>query len=251
MKRLYGLVGRTLGHSFSAAYFARKFAGDPALAECEYRNFELPAIDCLPQMLLNTPLLCGFNVTIPYKREVIGYLDEVDAEALEIGAVNCVKIENNKLHGYNTDIDGIRVSLDMTIGGAQPFTLLLGTGGASQAVQYVLAERGIEYAVVSRDRMRGNLTYEQIDERIMAETGLIINATPVGTYPAADESPQLPYDLVDERHTLFDLVYNPPVTRFLALGAERGAQTLNGQTMLERQAEKAWSIWTSHRPAGG
>lgn len=247
MKRLYGLIGRTLGHSFSAGYFARKFASDPALAECEYRNFELPAIDCLPQMLRDNPSLAGFNVTIPYKREVFGYLDEVDDVAREIGAVNCVKIENGKLYGYNTDVDGIRLSLDALIGGARPFTLLLGTGGASQAVQYVLAERGIEYAVVSRDGMRGNLTYEQIGESVMAETGLIINATPVGTYPHTDDAPQLPYDLVGEGHALFDLVYNPPVTRFLASGAERGAQTLNGQTMLEAQAEKSWAIWTSRR----
>ena len=119
----------------------------------------------------------------------------------------------------------------------------MGTGGASQAVQYVLAERGIEYAIVSRDPMRGNMTYEQIDQRVMSEVGLIINATPVGTFPNVDEAPEIPYHLLDESHALFDLVYNPPVTQFLARGVERGAQTVNGQLMLERQAERAWAIW--------
>lgn len=243
MARLYGLIGRTLGHSFSAGYFARKFAADAALSDCEYRNFELPTIDELPRILAENPDLCGFNVTIPYKREVFAYLDEISDEAREIGAVNCVKSIDNKLVGYNTDVDGIRATLDLLIGGARPATLLLGTGGASQAVQYVLAERGIEYAIVSRDPMRGNMTYDQIDERVMSEVGLIINATPVGTYPNVDEAPEVPYHLLNESHALFDLVYNPPVTRFLALGAERGAQTVNGQLMLERQAERAWAIW--------
>lgn len=243
MARLYGLIGRTLGHSFSAGYFARKFAADAALSDCEYRNFELPTIDELPRILAENPDLCGFNVTIPYKREVFAYLDEISDEAREIGAVNCVKSIDNKLVGYNTDVDGIRTTLDLLIGGARPATLLLGTGGASQAVQYVLAERGIEYAIVSRDPMRGNMTYDQIDERVMSEVGLIINATPVGTYPNVDEAPEVPYHLLNESHALFDLVYNPPVTRFLALGAERGAQTVNGQLMLERQAERAWAIW--------
>ena len=241
--RLYGLIGRTLGHSFSAGYFARKFAADAALADCEYRNFELPTIDDLPRMLAENPDLRGFNVTIPYKREVFAYLDEISDEAREVGAVNCVKLVDSKLIGYNTDVDGIRSTLDSLIGGARPTTLLLGTGGASQAVQYVLAERGIEYAIVSRDPMRGNMTYEQIDERVMSEVGLVINATPVGTFPKVDEAPEIPYHLLDESHALFDLVYNPPVTRFLALGAERGAQTVNGQLMLECQAERAWSIW--------
>ena len=237
------MIGRTLGHSFSAGYFARKFAADAALADCEYRNFELPTIDDLPRMLAENPDLRGFNVTIPYKREVFAYLDEISDEAREIGAVNCVKLVDSKLIGYNTDVDGIRSTLDSLIGGARPTTLLLGTGGASQAVQYVLAERGIEYAIVSRDPMRGNMTYEQIDERVMSEVGLVINATPVGTFPKVDEAPEIPYHLLDESHALFDLVYNPPVTRFLALGAERGAQTVNGQLMLECQAERAWSIW--------
>lgn len=243
MARLYGLIGRTLGHSFSAGYFARKFAADAALSDCEYRNFELPTIDRLPQMLAENPSLCGFNVTIPYKREVFAYLDDIDKEAREIGAVNCVKLVDNKLIGYNTDVDGIRASLDALIGGARPATLLFGTGGASQAVQYVLAERGIEYAIVSRDPMRGNMTYEQINEQVLSEVGLVINATPVGTFPNVDEAPEIPYALLNESHSLFDLVYNPPVTRFLAWGANRGAQTMNGQMMLERQAERAWAIW--------
>ncbi len=243
MARLYGLIGRTLGHSFSVGYFARKFAADAALSDCEYRNFELPTIDRMPQMLAENPSLCGFNVTIPYKREVFAYLDDIDKEAREIGAVNCVKLVDNKLIGYNTDVDGIRASLDALIGGARPATLLLGTGGASQAVQYVLAERGIEYAIVSRDPMRGNMTYEQINEQVLSEVGLVINATPVGTFPNVDEAPEIPYALLNESHSLFDLVYNPPVTRFLAWGANRGAQTMNGQMMLERQAERAWAIW--------
>lgn len=245
MKRLYGLIGRTLSHSFSAAYFARKFAAGGEFEGCEYRNFELPDIDDIVRMLNENPDLCGFNVTIPYKRDIFRYLDTVSDEARRIGAVNCVKIDGGKLHGFNTDVDGIRVSLDSLIGGSRPETLLLGTGGASQAVQYVLAEREIPYRIVSRDPMRGNLTYEQIDRQVMQHTGMIINATPVGTFPHTDDAPALPYGDLSEGCAMFDLIYNPPVTRFLALGAEHGAATLNGQMMLEEQAERSWVIWNS------
>ena len=247
MARLYGLIGRTLGHSFSAEYFARKFAGDATLADCEYRNFELPTIDALPQMLAENPSLCGFNVTIPYKREVFAYLDEISDEAREIGAVNCVKIVDNRLIGYNTDVDGIRATLDALIGRARPATLLLGTGGASQAVQYVLAERGIEFLIVSRDVTKGNLTYDDLTPAIIAEYRLIINATPVGMYPHTDQAPALPYDSLTGANMLFDTIYNPACTKFLAHGQRVGAQTINGEVMFEAQAEASWRIWTAGR----
>ena len=242
--RRFGLIGRTLGHSFSAKYFTEKFEREGLSAECRYDLFELPEISCVEEFISSTEYLVGFNVTIPYKQQIIPYLTDLSDEARNIGAVNCVKLlPDGKRVGYNTDVDGIRSSLDALIGGACPVTLLLGTGGASQAVQYVMAERGMEYAIVSRDPMRGNMTYEQIDDRVMSEVGLIINATPVGTFPNVDEAPEIPYHLLNESHSLFDLVYNPPVTRFLAWGANNGAQTMNGQMMLERQAERAWAIW--------
>jgi shikimate dehydrogenase len=173
------------------------------------------------------------------------YLDAISPEAERIGAVNCVRrMADGRLMGYNTDIIGLRASFDKLLG-ATPIehALVLGTGGASQAVQYALMEREIPYALVSRDAAKGEYTYDNLPTEVVAASKLIINATPVGTFPNVDEAPEIPYHLLDESHALFDLVYNPPVTQFLARGAERGAQTVNGQLMLERQAERAWAIW--------
>lgn len=238
----YGLIGRTLGHSASQRYFTDKFERE-GIAGSTYSLFELPDIGGLTGLLAEHPNLCGFNVTIPYKRQIIPYLAGMSFEARNIGAVNCVKREGDRLAGYNTDIDGVRASLDMLLGEERPKALLLGTGGASLAVQYVLAERNIEYAIVSRDPARGNFTYGAVTADVMDEYRLIVNATPVGTTPAADRAPVLPYAFLTPSHRLFDLVYNPPVTRFLEYGRRRGARILNGETMLHVQAESAWHIW--------
>lgn len=241
--RKFGLIGKTLKHSFSAKYFAEKFERE-SIDDCSYELFELPAIDHLKNLLSSTPELRGFNVTIPYKLQVIPMLDSISVEAERINAVNCVKIENGKLHGYNTDIVGLRDSIGKLLGGAYvDRALILGTGGASQAVQYLMAELGIEFELVSRDPMKGSLTYDQITPEVLQIHTLIINTTPLGTYPNVEEAPTLPYAYLTPNHYLFDLVYNPEVTQFLSFGEQRGAHTLNGLTMLLSQAEESWRIW--------
>ena len=242
MKR-FGLIGKKLGHSFSAKYFAEKFERE-GLQECDYSLYELPEIECVKEFM-HTPDLVGFNVTIPYKQQIIPYLDDLDAQAREVGAVNCVKIERDgRRVGYNTDVDGIRLSLDKLLGEEKvSAALVLGTGGASQAVQYVLRERGIDYKVVSREKGKADLTYDDLTQEVMATHRLIINASPVGMYPACENCPDIPYAMLSGSHYLFDLVYNPLTTRFMELGAEQGAATLSGIDMLYAQAESAWKIW--------
>ena len=242
MKR-FGLIGKKLGHSFSAKYFAEKFERE-GLQGCDYSLYELPEIECVKEFMY-TPDLVGFNVTIPYKQQIIPYLDALDAQAREVGAVNCVKIERDgRRVGYNTDVDGIRLSLDKLLGEEKvSAALILGTGGASQAVQYVLRERGISYKVVSREKCKADLTYDDLTQDVMATHRLIINASPVGMYPACENCPNIPYAMLSGSHYLFDLVYNPLTTRFMELGAEQGAATLSGIDMLYAQAESAWRIW--------
>lgn len=243
--RQFGLIGQHLGHSFSAKYFSEKFLREGLSDECSYCLYELPTIECVEDFIHTTPHLVGFNVTIPYKQQIIPYLDSLSREAADIGAVNCVKIlPDGRTVGYNTDIDGIRFSLDKLLGGkAVDAALVLGTGGASQAVQYVLAERNIPYSLVSRDGSKGNFTYADLSQDILSTHHLLINASPVGMYPHDSVAPDVPYSLLSAEHFLFDLVYNPTTTRFMSLGSAQGAQTLCGLDMLYAQAEAAWSIW--------
>ena len=242
MKR-FGLIGKKLGHSFSAKYFAEKFERE-GLRDCDYSLYELAEIGEVVEFMA-TPDLVGFNVTIPYKQQIIPYLTDLSNEARNIGAVNCVKllVDGTRV-GYNTDVDGIRISLDKLLGSAEiSSALVLGTGGASQAVQYVLAERGIAYSIVSRDAARGNVTYADLSPEVMVENQLIINTSPVGMYPHHDQAPDIPYEELGENHFLFDLVYNPERTLFVEKGAACGAHTLSGLDMLYAQAEAAWKIW--------
>ena len=243
--RRFGLIGRTLGHSFSARYFADKFQREGLADTHRYDLFELPEIECVEELITTTEGLVGFNVTIPYKQQIIPYLDSLSTEARNIGAVNCVKIEpDGRLTGYNTDIDGIRLSLDKLLGGVEiDAALVLGTGGASQAVQYVLAERNIPYSIISRDSSKGNLTYDDLKVEITSSHHLIINSSPVGMYPHVDQYPDIPYELLTTDHYLFDLVYNPERTLFAERAATMGAHTLCGLDMLYAQAESAWRIW--------
>lgn len=241
--RRFGLIGKKLGHSFSARYFAEKFERE-GLQDCDYSLYELPEIECVKEFMLK-PNLVGFNVTIPYKQQVIPYLDDLHPQAAEVGAVNCVKIlPDGRKIGYNTDVDGVRVSLNKLLGGDKvESALILGTGGAAQAVDYVLRERGFELKVVSRDKSRGDLTYDELTQDVLSAHRLIINASPVGMFPACDDAPAIPYAMLSSSHYLFDLVYNPLVTRFMELGAAQGAKTLSGIDMLYAQAESAWRIW--------
>lgn len=237
--RLFGIIGRPLGHSQSAAHFTQKFKDENI--DAEYRRFELPDIESIGTLPAEIE---GFNVTIPYKRAIIPYLDELSPEAAAIGAVNCVACRNGRRTGYNTDVVGIRSTLERLIGGEEVTgALVLGTGGASAAVQYALAERNIPFMLVSRDASRGNITYADLTPEIMAESRLIVNTTPVGMSPNVDEAPQIPYDAIDGRHLMFDLVYTPPLTRFLQLGQSAGARTIDGVTMFLEQAAASWRIW--------
>ena len=239
--RRYGLVGYPLGHSFSKSYFTEFFRREN-LPDCSYENFAIESIRQI-ERVVSTPELCGFNVTIPYKQQIIPYLDSLSSEAEAIGAVNCVKVLGGKLHGYNTDCYGFRLSLLDLIGENRPAALVLGSGGASKAVGYALRQLGIEYRLVSRTPDSQSLSYDALDEETMRSHRLIINTTPLGMYPDTNSAPQIPYGLIGKGHYMYDLVYNPAQTLFMARGAERGAETMNGAKMLRLQAEKSWEIW--------
>ncbi len=241
--RRFGLIGCPLGHSFSARYFTEKFVREGL--DCRYELHELPSIDALPRLLEAYPDLEGFNVTIPYKQQVMRYLDALSPEAERIGAVNCVRrMADGRLVGHNTDIVGLRQVLNGLLGTTEiAHALVLGTGGASQAVQYALMEREIPYALVSRDAARAHYTYDNLPVEVVAASKLIVNATPLGTWPKVDEAPRIPYAYVTPEHHLLDLVYNPPLTQFLSYGEQRGARIMNGEGMLVGQAEASWEIW--------
>lgn len=242
MKR-YGLIGHPLGHSASARYFDAKFRAE-GRDDCRYELYDLPQIEELPRLLAAKPALCGFNVTIPYKEQILPYLDSLSPEAERIGAVNCVRREGNRLTGFNTDADGVREALNELLQGEHPqAALVLGSGGAARAIRYVLDEQGIPYRSVSRDAQRGDLTYDQLSPRMLADYPLIVQATPVGMWPHTGEAPAIPYEGITPQHRLFDLIYNPPVTQFLAYGQTHGARTLNGERMFRTQAEASWRIW--------
>ena len=244
--RRFGLIGRPLGHSASAAYFTEKFNRE-GVTDCEYSLYELGSIGDLPGLLERLPELCGLNVTIPYKRDVMAFLDSVSPEAEAIGAVNRIRrTADGRLAGHNTDVIGLRAALNELLGAAQPGqALVLGTGGASQAVQYALAERDIPFALVSREAAKGNYTYDDLPCEAVESSRLIVNASPVGTYPNVDAAPRIPYAYVTPEHYLLDLVYNPPLTQFLDYGRQRGAHILNGRTMFVEQAEASWRIWNA------
>jgi shikimate dehydrogenase len=242
--RRFGLIGKTLSHSFSKNYFTQKFQREQ-IHNCRYDLFELPAIEDLPALLLSYPDLEGLNVTIPYKQEVIPFLDEVTEVVKEIGACNCIKISGRKLKGFNTDVVGFKSSLETHLLPGHDKALILGTGGAAKAVQYALNELDIAYKLVSRRKTGDGLGYEDIGDEILNQYTLIINTTPLGMYPNVDEAPPIPYQYLSSHHLLFDLVYNPAKTKFLQKGEEQGASIANGHEMLILQAEESWRIWNA------
>ena len=238
--RHFGLIGRELGHSFSAKFFNGKFASEGI--DADYKLFELENIEELTNLLASTPLN-GFNVTIPYKESIIPYLSELSTTAREVGAVNCVEVRDGKLIGHNTDAAGIEASLHWLDLAEGTKALVLGSGGASKATQYVLRKLGIEFKVVSRDADRGDITYAELTPEVIAEHKLIINATPVGMSPNVEAAPQLDYEYIGSEHRVFDLVYNPAQTEFLRRAKEQGASTMGGILMLQTQAIASWHIW--------
>ena len=242
--RRFGLIGYPLSHSFSQKYFTEKFQRE-RVSGAVYENFPLATIDELPAVLEKYPDLEGINVTIPYKQDVIPFLWQQNEVVKAIGACNCVKIVKGKLEGYNTDVAGFEISLEKMLESYHKKALVLGTGGAAKAVHYVLQKKGIEYMEVSRNPLgRRQISYNDVDE-IMHDHLLVVNTTPLGTYPNTDEYPPIAYDMLTPRHYLFDLTYNPPVTAFLKKGQEKGALVKNGGEMLVIQAEESWKIWNS------
>jgi len=239
--RKFGLIGYPLSHSFSQKYFTEKFQ-QLGITDCRYELYPIEDIAGV-KTHLQDPELCGLNVTIPYKQLVIPYLMGMNTVVREIGACNCIKIVNGVFTGYNTDVVGFEESLVRKLEPYHNRALILGTGGASKAVEYVLRKLGISYYMVSREPGAGRLSYDQVDEEVIYSHTLIINTTPLGMYPKVDICPPLPYEAIGAQHYLFDLVYNPARTLFLQNGDQRGAAVENGYDMLIGQAEESWRIW--------
>ncbi|MBL7740460.1 MAG: shikimate dehydrogenase [Chitinophagaceae bacterium] len=240
--RLFGLIGYPLTHSFSKKYFSAKFEKE-GIGDCRYELFSIASIDQLKEVLSQHPELTGINVTIPYKEQVLSFLDEKDEVVRKIKACNCITITTGKLKGFNTDVTGFERSLKEKLQPHHQKALVLGTGGASKAVEFVLRKLGILFRNVSRKPSVHNYSYEQLTPALIADHTLIINTTPLGTFPAVNEAPPLPYEALTHQHYLFDLVYNPAKTLFLQKGEEKGAVIKNGYDMLVIQAEESWRIW--------
>lgn len=249
----YGLLGHPLGHSFSRKFHNERF--ERLSIDAEYVNFDLESVDLLPDVLANEPALRGLNVTIPYKQQVMQFLDELDPVAERIGAVNTIKVRRAPegvktklaglyLKGYNTDIIGFCDSIKPLLGGVAGKALVLGTGGASRAVCVALEDMGIQPVYVSRSSAPGRLTYDELTPEMMADYPVIVNCSPVGMFPHVDECPAIPYEALTPNHVCYDLIYNPAETLFLAKAKAQGAKTMSGGAMLEGQAIASYGIWT-------
>lgn len=244
--RKFGLIGYPLGHSFSGKYFSGKFARE-GIRDCSYENYPLETLERFPELISENPELCGLNITIPYKTEIIKYIDDTEPVVKDIGAVNVVKIKRLKhkikISGFNSDITGIEESLVPFVTVQIKNALILGTGGSSKAVAYILKKMGINVTFVSRTRKKNCLIYEDITSSVIQKSDIIINTTPVGMYPDVTTRPRINYNLLNEKHILFDLVYNPEITSFLSLGQDKGCRIITGLKMLYAQAERSWEIW--------
>lgn len=243
MKKL-GLLGKNISYSFSKSYFNEKFKNEN-INDVTYENFDINAIDSFPEIIENTKNIKGLNVTIPYKEVVIPFLDKLNKKAKAIGAVNTIKVtKKGKLVGYNTDCYGFKKSLKPFLKPHHKKALILGTGGASKAIAYSLKELDIPYSYVSRTASKKvQFTYNELTEDLIKQHQIIINCTPLGTFPNVNDCPNIPYNAISKSHILFDLIYNPEETKFLNHGKIKGAKIINGLDMLKFQAEKAWSIW--------
>lgn len=242
--RRFGLIGFPLSHSFSPAYFSKKFNSE-GYVDCLYEAFPIKSVEELTSLLADNPDLEGLNVTIPYKKDVLPFLHHRTKEVKQMGACNCIRIQNKMLTGYNTDVIGFEKSLVPNLTNAHSKALILGTGGSAAAVEFVLRKLKIDFLFVSRNAQQGssNVTYKEVSSSILNEYKLIINTTPLGMYPYIEECPDIPYEYLTKSHYLYDLVYNPEQTLFLKKGAEKGAITKNGSDMLIIQAEESWKIW--------
>jgi shikimate dehydrogenase len=249
MIKLFGLIGNPLNHSFSQDYFNHKFHSEK-ITDCKYKLFQLNDISEISQLLADHPNLMGLNVTIPYKKQVVPFLNQLNPEAADTGAVNCIKIirENGKhlLVGYNTDIYGFEQSLKPMLKFWHKKAIILGTGGGSAAVAHVLKTLNIKFIMVSRNPiLMEHISYQSLNKKLLEENLLIVNTTPVGMFPETGQKPAIPYEWLTEKNLLYDLIYNPEETLFLKKGKEMGANIKNGFQMLQLQAEKSWEIWQS------
>ena len=240
--KTYGLIGYPLSHSFSRQYFLEKFKKEN-IKDVEFKNFELEDIGGLGDLLLTEHSLQGFAITIPYKRSIVEFLNKESVEVKKTGACNCVRIWNDKLYGYNTDVLGFEKSFVPHLRPWHKKALVLGTGGAAAAVEFVLEKIGLTYVKISRQGGASGLSYSDIDAALMEECYVVINCTPVGTVPDIEKSPAIPYHLLSPLHYCYDLVYNPAITKFLQLAHDRGSVIKNGYDMLAFQAEANWMIW--------
>jgi shikimate dehydrogenase len=243
--RRFGLIGFPLGHSFSRKYFSDKFAAG-GITDCSYELFPIKNIDELPALLAANPDLLGLNVTIPYKKDVLRFLTDHSNLPGNLHACNCIRISGKQLTGFNTDVTGFRLSIEPMLRAHHTSALILGNGGATAAVKHALELLQVSYKIVSRNPADVNsLTYADLDGSVMDAHKVIINTTPLGTYPDTDKAPDIPYQYIGKDHLLYDLVYNPPVTSFMQKGSERGATVKNGYDMLVIQAEESWKIWNA------
>jgi shikimate dehydrogenase len=244
--KIYGLIGNPLSHSFSRKYFLEKFQKEN-ITDCDYLNFEVKDLYLEIPAIKKNLLISGLNITIPYKSQVIKFLDFFSPECLEINACNCIKIVDGKWEGYNTDVTGFENSFLSELETFHKKALILGTGGSSKAVAFVLKKLGIEFVLVSSSKkdLPGMIHYEEVSKSFMDEYSIVINTTPVGMFPNTEDYPKIPYQYISERHYFFDLIYNPAKTLFLSKAQDRGARIKNGGDMLSIQAEESWKIWHS------
>ena len=247
MEKKFGLIGKSVGHSFSKTFFDEKFFRE-GLRDHRYELYPLKDISDLKQLLSDVPELCGLNVTIPYKEQVLKFLTEIDDAAKTIGAVNVIKIKDNKLTGFNTDYEAFLETLKRWLPKDKDFkALILGSGGSSKAVKAALDQLGIKYETVSRKENQGGHTYDSLknDSSVFKAANLIINTTPLGMSPNTESFPPIPYDCITANHFVYDLIYNPARTMFLQKAEMKGAKIKNGLEMLHEQAEKSWNIWSN------
>ena len=241
--RTFGLLGKNIDYSFSRKHFSEKFSKENI--DAEYLNFDIPSIEDFPEIIKKNKL-AGLNVTIPYKEAIIPFLDSLDNHSENIRAVNTIKFEKNgSLRGFNTDFWGFQEALKPHLKPHHQKAIILGTGGASKAIAYALELLSIEYKFVSRNPEDDQLSYHDLDKEIIEDHTIVINCTPLGTFPNTEVHPEIPFDFITENHLIFDLIYNPSETKLMQLSAQKGATTVNGLKMLQLQAKKAWEIWNS------
>jgi shikimate dehydrogenase len=242
-KRKYGLIGKNINYSFSKKYFNDKFLKEN-ITNCSYENYDLQSVKDFKKIIKDNAIK-GFNVTIPYKEEIMEFINKIDPIAKKIGAINTIKIHNkNIIEGYNTDYIGFVISLKNLITN-QKKALVLGTGGASKAIIFGLSSIGIESTIVSRNKRKGVISYSELNKKVIEENTIIINCTPLGTFPETQKCPKIPFEFLSSNHICYDLIYNPEKTKFLLESEKMGATIINGKKMLENQANESWKIWNS------